>query len=356
MKRETGRVAWLDTARGFALLLVLFGHCFRDSMRQTSAVCAFLYDFVYAFHVPTLFLISGMCYALGRGRYRAQPLGCVLVSRLRAYMLPWLSYSLLMLALFALAQRIGPLARLLPAGYRAVPPFDYLRLMLRNENPYAFHLWYLYTLFLFFAFTRALDGLCGERAFRWALLAAIVLCNAGYLAFAQGMCWAVKSFFQQLTFFLAGVLIAPGKVERRRGALITAGAVCALGVAALLLVPGLAALDKGTLAQQALSLFLRRVLVAGMILCILAAASVLHACPASRSLSHLGSRSMAWYLYHQPLCCAMLGGVLYDKLGAPLALTVLACLAASLVVPAWIVRLVRTLHLDGLCRTLGLPC
>ena len=35
---------------------------------------------------------------------------------------------------------------------------------------------------------------------------------------------------------------------------------------------------------------------------------------------------------------------------------VLACLAASLVVPAWIVRLVRMLHLDGLCRALGLPC
>lgn len=52
----------MDTARGFAL----FGHCFRDSMRQAGAVRAFLCDFVCAFRVPAQFFISGMRWAVKR--------------------------------------------------------------------------------------------------------------------------------------------------------------------------------------------------------------------------------------------------------------------------------------------------
>ena len=60
--RETGRVAWLEPARGFAL----FGHCFRDSMRQTGADRASLNDFVCAFRVPALFFIYGMRWSVKR--------------------------------------------------------------------------------------------------------------------------------------------------------------------------------------------------------------------------------------------------------------------------------------------------
>lgn len=62
MERETGRVAWLEPARGFAL----FGHFFRDSMRQTGAVRVFPCDFVYAYHVPAQFFVSGMRCAVKR--------------------------------------------------------------------------------------------------------------------------------------------------------------------------------------------------------------------------------------------------------------------------------------------------
>lgn len=64
--RETGRVAWLEPARGFSLLSALFGRCFRDSMRQTGAVRVFPCDFVYAFHVPAQFFVSGMRCAVKR--------------------------------------------------------------------------------------------------------------------------------------------------------------------------------------------------------------------------------------------------------------------------------------------------
>lgn len=348
------RVEWLDTAKGIALLLVLLGHCFRDSMREVSAVCAFLYDFVYTFHVPTFFFISGMCYAMGRERYRAMSLRRVVCSRLRAYMLPWLSYSLLMYLLFFASQHIAPVARLLPAGYPAVSPLDYAVMMLKNENPYAFHLWYLYTLFLFFIFIRLVDRLRSERVFRWVLVLLMAGSCAGYLLFAQNLCWTVKSFFQQLMFFLAGVLATPAFLVRRRKLLVGAGCVCAAAMAARLLMPGL--LSGNGMLTGALDFTLWRVCVMGMILGLTSACSLLRNTGAGQRLASLGKNSLAWYLYHQPFCCAVLGGLLYDKLGLPLALCVALCMAASLAFPALLVALVRALHLQGLCRRLGLPC
>ena len=354
--RGAGRIACLDTAKGIALVLVLFGHCFRDSMRQNSEVCAFLYNFVYAFHVPLFFFASGVCYSLGRKRYRAQSCGRMAAARMRAYLLPWFSYAMLIYLMYFVAQYIGPLARLLPSGGQVLPLTQYLWQMLRNENPYAFHLWYLYTVFLFFVFIRLIDRFQDERRFRGLLLALILACNLCYLCFAKELCWAIKSFFQQLTFFLAGVLISMDFLLRHRRRLAAAGLPCALGVAALLLVPQLRALETGGFLQQALQLTLRRIFVVGLILAIVAASAAWEKTAAGRGLGLLGRNSLAWYLYHQPFCCAMLGGLLYDALGLPLGFCVAACFAASLLVPAMILRLVRLLRLDGLCRRLGLPC
>lgn len=57
---EKKRIEYIDIAKGFALLLVIFGHTFRDSMRSTYFWCGFSYSFVYRFHVSLLFLLSGM--------------------------------------------------------------------------------------------------------------------------------------------------------------------------------------------------------------------------------------------------------------------------------------------------------
>ena len=49
-----GRTGYLDAARGFALLLVMIGHCITKG--------TFLHKFIFTFHVPMFFVISGYLY------------------------------------------------------------------------------------------------------------------------------------------------------------------------------------------------------------------------------------------------------------------------------------------------------
>ena len=60
MTQTAKRLDHIDIAKAIGLLLVIYGHTFRMSMRAVHPWCAFSYTFVYRFHVPLLFLLSGM--------------------------------------------------------------------------------------------------------------------------------------------------------------------------------------------------------------------------------------------------------------------------------------------------------
>lgn len=60
MTQTAKRLDHIDIAKAIGLLLVIYGHTFRMSMRAAHPWCAFSYTFVYRFHVPLLFLLSGM--------------------------------------------------------------------------------------------------------------------------------------------------------------------------------------------------------------------------------------------------------------------------------------------------------
>ena len=55
----TKRTKYLDAARGFALLAVMVGHCITKG--------TFLHKFIFSFHVPMFFLISGYLYKCKEG-------------------------------------------------------------------------------------------------------------------------------------------------------------------------------------------------------------------------------------------------------------------------------------------------
>ena len=66
------RFHYVDAARGIAVLLVIYGHTFRESMRAAYAWCDFSYALVYRFHVSLLFLLSGFGYALTLEKNKTQ--------------------------------------------------------------------------------------------------------------------------------------------------------------------------------------------------------------------------------------------------------------------------------------------
>lgn len=102
------RTQWIDSAKGIGILLIFFGHVY------STVTPSALYVYIYAFHVPLFFFISGLTL-----RPAAGPLGGVVQKKLRTLIVPYLWYAFLgylfYLAGYLLAQRQG----------LQVPQFDY---------------------------------------------------------------------------------------------------------------------------------------------------------------------------------------------------------------------------------------
>ena len=50
------RIAWIDNLKAFLILLVVLGHCIQDSGLGDDSL---LYRFIYSFHMPLFFAVSG---------------------------------------------------------------------------------------------------------------------------------------------------------------------------------------------------------------------------------------------------------------------------------------------------------
>lgn len=87
------RIEWLDGARGIAIFLVVLGHVLRglpenaDGPREWAA---FLDSWIYTFHMPVFFFISGLFIESSAKR----PLNSFIVSKLRTIAYPYFVWSI----------------------------------------------------------------------------------------------------------------------------------------------------------------------------------------------------------------------------------------------------------------------
>lgn len=70
--KGANRIGWLDSLKGFLIVLVVFGHVILPIDRMPSQI-SFLYDFIYLFHMPLFVFVSGFFAksAFKDGRLRA---------------------------------------------------------------------------------------------------------------------------------------------------------------------------------------------------------------------------------------------------------------------------------------------
>ena len=360
------RFDYIDAAKGLAVLLVIFGHTFRESMRADLAWCDVSYIVVYRFHVSLLFLLSGLGFGLAAQRYSEQSPLEFLRRKARSLLLPWLSYSVLMYIIFALIWALPPLRGMLAgSAYELISPARYLLDMLKNENPYCFHVWYLQTLFLFTLLTYACERYLPPRVSRAVRLALVFIIPLLYDLFCHDWVWAGKAFMQKAMFFLVGTLIPERAIREHARALSVGGIGCGAVMLLLLFPPyGVDLYASRTTAIPAM--YLENAAILGLCLGITAVLSPLcgraerQSASASRvpcvlRLAAFGRQTMPYYLYHQPFCCAFLGLVLYEKLGVPAPAVVAACMAAGLLVPYLILRLLGGTRLGAAVERMGLP-
>lgn len=92
-----GRIAWIDSARGWCMLAIVIGHMYLPWNEHPA-----VFDLLYAFHVPAFFLLSGLTF-----RAEAVSWPTFLTRRARGLLIPYVLWALVSFAVF---QVLGSLA------------------------------------------------------------------------------------------------------------------------------------------------------------------------------------------------------------------------------------------------------
>lgn len=274
------RLAWVDETRGIGIVLVVFGHVWRGlepaGLIADGALFRIVDGFVYAFHMPLFFFLSGLFFhdALMR-----RPLGEMLRSNAARLLWPLVLWTYIFFMFKGLA---GDAANR-PAAWSEFP------LMPLPPREQFWFLWALFVVQTAFALLRPLlvrlEG--GDRAVWLAVLGATL---APYFLRPGGD--AAAWFGQAAAFapyFALGVLAGQSPP-----ASVPAGRLAFLAFLAFLAAAGAAAILRPALAG-ALTLGVAAVLC--LVLAVRAASPRMP--PALRvALGHLGAASMAIYLAH----------------------------------------------------------
>ena len=133
---EPARVRWIDALRGFIMILMVFGHVWAGiknaGILKSGPVFEMTYSWIYFFHMPTLFVLSGMLYSepsYGRGLITEN------TRRVFRFLYPLVLWSYVYYTFkFIFADMVNTPVTLVEVLLGPLPPKD--------------HFWFLWALFL----------------------------------------------------------------------------------------------------------------------------------------------------------------------------------------------------------------
>ena len=115
---NTKRLDWIDIAKGIGIILVVLGHTLVPQVRETD-FAGFLWIFIYNFHMPLFFFLSGYLFEKGLPHYTNK--GKFILGKLQYLMLPYLIFSTFAYLFIGFSLKIPLLAKVLEnGGYTAV--------------------------------------------------------------------------------------------------------------------------------------------------------------------------------------------------------------------------------------------
>ena len=188
------RIAWIDAAKGLSIILIVLGHIM--SVAEPSA----FYIYIYAFHVPLFFFVSGLTL-----KPRGDELRSVIIKKSKTILLPYFIYSLIGYAFYLSGYFVAQLFGL------QIKQFDYGLLTpllgifygtLGDGRLINTPMWFLIALFCTFMIGYVINRSVTSRLLSWMIVVALAV--IGYWLSEYKLPWSLSPALVGLIFFQAG--------------------------------------------------------------------------------------------------------------------------------------------------------
>ena len=301
-------IRWVDLAKGIAILLVILGHTSRDEMLIVPFINVGK-NLIYAIHLPLFFFLSG--YILKRKGNELEPFKTFLVKKVKSLLIPFISYSLLLYILFQIAIHLPYIGHIL-SSFGSLSLVDYWIENLCKGNPYSFHVWFIYILFIYMMITYFMNRILKNNNYFLIILGLIINLVTEAATFYYPALTAeyliITTALRYYIFFALGC--------NRFNKLIEKGNILEL-FPIFILVYIYAKIDLFASIQVYLAIRILIILCSfSLIIYLCHLASILVDNRIGTILEKVGQRSFSIYLIHQPFFTGFVSLILYKLLPA----------------------------------------
>lgn len=266
----TERQHWMDSLRGLAIFLVVFGHAYAFGAQETGQTNQALYLFIETFapfRIPAMVFLSGLLVPKSLAKGALAYLG----GKSRTILYPYLLWSIIMLVVLAVS------------SYLIDGEFNNAYILRVFYSPIE-HTWFLAYLFLYYLFALLLSRIMPYVSAAVFLFLAIVP-----LGYEWNKFWFLAAFF-----FLGVTAVHYGeRLRRLHGSLVISGAMLLVSLAIFVVT----ALDGDS--ERYSVLFSPLVLIA--ILGAIGVVKRFESSKAWRPFRYMGRHSIVFYLVHWPV-------------------------------------------------------
>ncbi len=179
------RIGWLDTLRGIGIILVVFGHIYKND---------FVIKWVYSFHLPIFFFAAGYV-------YKKKPILEDVKRRTKTILVPYFLFGALNLIYWVMIERRFRETDMTPL--MAVIGLFKGQIEALNFNV---HLWFLPCFFIMVVLYNLLVNVVGGKwTYFITLIISVVYGVIGYSF--PGLPWGINRVCQYIFFYAVGVLV-----------------------------------------------------------------------------------------------------------------------------------------------------
>lgn len=287
---ETKRLAWIDMAKGYAMILVMFGHApFPDTFIAA----------LYTFHLPLFFFLSG--YLFSGTKYNT--FKTFIKSKFKALIIPYFCLSFIEYIYFYFAsnrENISPLKSLIGTFYAV------------RDTPWTYHnatMWFIPCLFiaeLIFFFIAKYTGNNSRKIIACLIFSSII----GYyysIYIKHALPWSADTSLNAVVFYGIGYLIKGKESKLSRFINLRYLSVFLIGNAIFgyLNYHYLGERIDMFFSRYGNYLFLYGAAISG----IMAALIIIRLLPKLKLLIYVGKNSLIFLAFHQMILFPIIGGL-----------------------------------------------